>query len=629
MEHLSCQRCLLDNEIRVLEHEAVQGTGVLACRTKIQALPYANIPAEPFSALSYVWGDPAIKKPLMLDGLVVHVTSNLYSALFTIWSRHPLMRLWVDALCIRQDNIAERNQQVLMMGDIFGLAENVIVWLGEALAGGGRFWAMLERWTQTLNFDDAEYEEELEELLNGRRNALAMGLDDLVHRPWFTRAWTYQEIRLACGAVAFCGSSSMPWNSFVSSLNAFQCLGTFLNCLSPLRTFLKEQSGLFSDTALWHQTHSNEQPKEPLFGLMKAAWSRDATDPRDKIYAFISPRLTSTPFQELRPDYGLDMQKTFIKFARTYINRVGSLEFLMFARGTDGASDWVKARPNERDRFTSLSRVRESEWVQLRNLVREPPEQERTWPPLDAGNLLPPDAENLPTWVCDWRMTGMQLEVTIPNPASELVFDFRRAEHCLFQSVRDYSQSLTLRICVIARVCGAYFGQFLQLPYCSLQRLQQNQHSCQKPVATRTLPLKNVMELSREKAPLPCNFIAHFMLYVFLHDLEACDCDPCYIPDRDLRRSDEIAQDNPALLMARCSSTKYPKSQPHTGDWLCLADGLSWPVILRPFAKPSTAETVRSEIGFKFVSVCPLSAYPSSVPKWLESPCVYGEAEIY
>jgi hypothetical protein len=137
------------------------------------------------------------------------------------------------------------------------------------------------------------------------------------------------------------------------------------------------------------------------------------------------------------------------------------------------------------------------------------------------------------------------------------------------------------------------------------------------------------MELSREKVPLPRNFIAHFLLYVFLHDLEACDCDPRYIPGRDLHGSDEIAQDNPALLTARCSSTKYPKSQTHTGDWLCLADGLSWPVILRPFAKPSTAETVRSEIGFKFVSVCPLSAYPSSVPKWLESPCVYGEVEIY
>jgi hypothetical protein len=412
------------------------------------------------------------------------------------------MRLWADALCIRQDNVAERNQQVLMMGDIFGLAENVFVWLGEALAGGGRFWTMLERWTQTLNFDDAEYEEEIEELLNGQQNALAMGLDDLVHRPWFTRAWTYQEIRLACGAVAFCGSSSMPWNSFVSSLNAFQCLGTFLNSLSPLRTFLKEQSGLFSDTALGRQARSNEQLKEPLFQLMRAAWSRDATDPRDKIYAFISPRLTSTPFQQLRPDYGLDMRKTFIKFARTYINRVGSLEFLMFAHGTDGASDWVEARPNERDGFTSLSRVRESdgsEWVRLRNLVREPPKQERarppsdaenllppdaenlppsdaenlllpdadSLPPPDAGNLLPPDAENLPAWVCDWRMTGMQLEVMIPNPASELVFDFRRAECCLFQSVRDYSQSLTLRICVIARVCGAYFGRFLQLPYCS------------------------------------------------------------------------------------------------------------------------------------------------------------------
>jgi hypothetical protein len=39
--------------------------------------------------------------------------------------------LWVDTICIEQQNARERAQQVSMMGWIYGAAEEVIVWLGK------------------------------------------------------------------------------------------------------------------------------------------------------------------------------------------------------------------------------------------------------------------------------------------------------------------------------------------------------------------------------------------------------------------------------------------------------------------------------------------------------------------
>ena len=39
--------------------------------------------------------------------------------------------LWIDAICINQDDMAERNAQVAMMADIYDRAMNVCVWLGE------------------------------------------------------------------------------------------------------------------------------------------------------------------------------------------------------------------------------------------------------------------------------------------------------------------------------------------------------------------------------------------------------------------------------------------------------------------------------------------------------------------
>ncbi|KAF2633929.1 HET-domain-containing protein [Macroventuria anomochaeta] len=37
---------------------------------------------------------------------------------------------WIDALCIDQDNVDERNHQVQQMGEIFSCAQQVFAWLG-------------------------------------------------------------------------------------------------------------------------------------------------------------------------------------------------------------------------------------------------------------------------------------------------------------------------------------------------------------------------------------------------------------------------------------------------------------------------------------------------------------------
>jgi hypothetical protein len=44
----------------------------------------------------------------------------------------PDRKLWIDALCINQEDIAERNVQVQRMGNIYQTAKGVLIWLGEA-----------------------------------------------------------------------------------------------------------------------------------------------------------------------------------------------------------------------------------------------------------------------------------------------------------------------------------------------------------------------------------------------------------------------------------------------------------------------------------------------------------------
>jgi hypothetical protein len=45
-------------------------------------------------------------------------------------TRHADKLLWIDALCIDQENVIERNHQVQQMGEIFSRASNVLAWLG-------------------------------------------------------------------------------------------------------------------------------------------------------------------------------------------------------------------------------------------------------------------------------------------------------------------------------------------------------------------------------------------------------------------------------------------------------------------------------------------------------------------
>jgi hypothetical protein len=82
-------------------------------------LIYANLDASPeYEALSYTWGSSGSDVKIEVDGQVISVRPNLAYALAALRDSEPRI-LWVDALCIDQHNIEERNHQVGQMGEIY------------------------------------------------------------------------------------------------------------------------------------------------------------------------------------------------------------------------------------------------------------------------------------------------------------------------------------------------------------------------------------------------------------------------------------------------------------------------------------------------------------------------------
>jgi hypothetical protein len=94
---------------------------------------FTGEPAElKYCALSYVWGNSEQSPSIYIDGRTLHITETLRCALLKLRNKEKGTRIWIDQVCINQKSIAERNEQVSRLGEIYAKAELVIAWLGES-----------------------------------------------------------------------------------------------------------------------------------------------------------------------------------------------------------------------------------------------------------------------------------------------------------------------------------------------------------------------------------------------------------------------------------------------------------------------------------------------------------------
>lgn len=133
---------LQDGRIRLLElAPTTEENSPIAC--KLSTVSPSQSPD--YEALSYVWGDTIhYGQPLLLGGIAVWVTDNLALALRSLRRPSSWRTLWVDALCINQDDPQERCQQVDMMGHIYREASGVVIFLGGGWDGQEIAWEYLD-----------------------------------------------------------------------------------------------------------------------------------------------------------------------------------------------------------------------------------------------------------------------------------------------------------------------------------------------------------------------------------------------------------------------------------------------------------------------------------------------------
>ncbi|KAH4169655.1 hypothetical protein HBI70_136960 [Parastagonospora nodorum] len=401
--------------IRLLEIAPFAEKNVIRCSLRTFELQHS----PNFRALSYTWGESQVKIPQLLkdashfggqrrtrraveeveigplrkhsiicDGQLIKVTTNLRDAFRMLTNTINIAHTpktpsfyWIDALCVDQSNVAERNNQVKRMGDVFKKADGVVVWLGkddefvhDALKTIRTIASTSDKSWPLVPYTSFYEPEKAPHLNLSFYNWL--GFIVLVNRPWFKRAWVVQEIALAKSATVVCGKHVFPWEvlskalSFVKVTKFYHHLRT--EKLRHVAT-LRKKPGIYRrvlqaklsvdmgpvyinetrmDISAASQACSKPVVRSPSLRMLldKHRFSK-SSDPRDKVYAFLGlADRTKIPFRHhpsvLIPDYNRSVQDVYTETARVLLNSHKELSLLSHvedhsSRRIEGLPSWV------------------------------------------------------------------------------------------------------------------------------------------------------------------------------------------------------------------------------------------------------------------------------------------------
>lgn len=125
---------ILSKSIRILDVNDCSSSedgGPIQCGLRVIDLDSESQPQ--FAALSYVWGiETARSHSIICNSFAIAVTANCHSALQHLRKKLGKFTIWIDAICINQQDEEEKMKQIQFMGDIYSKAETVYTWLGES-----------------------------------------------------------------------------------------------------------------------------------------------------------------------------------------------------------------------------------------------------------------------------------------------------------------------------------------------------------------------------------------------------------------------------------------------------------------------------------------------------------------
>jgi len=342
-----------------------------------------------FHALSYYWGDASAKVSFpiydsedMIIGSAtstVGISKTLHKAICRLSgaAANGPLRIWIDAICINQDDLEERAQQVAMMGSIYSRAEAVHVWLDDFVLGldealrlirdianvntricpgatqcqcqGTKHTLSVEQIneiTQSTGWHSIGYGPEVFalHLAGGHFSAAAIDagnggggqhdvhwayfMQTFFHHPWFQRVWVVQEAILSPKTVVYSANEEIPWEELLminKSASTPQYAG-------EARWSIQTRDSM---PAIWNTlTESHGKGPLPILEVFLKALDLKATNPCDKLWGLLSFGHETSEAAKipplLRPDYSKPVNAVMADFTRWWVLEYRSLDILSY-----------------------------------------------------------------------------------------------------------------------------------------------------------------------------------------------------------------------------------------------------------------------------------------------------------
>ncbi|KAG7285934.1 hypothetical protein NEMBOFW57_008230 [Staphylotrichum longicolle] len=283
-----------NRSIRVLELSAGGWDSDISAK-----LTQVSLDAAPeYEALSYTWGNPKDRRSITVNGRRIKVTAHLDAALRHLRFEDRPRTLWVDALCINQTDLDERERQVRLMRQIYSSARKVLAWLGEASSDSDLAIELLQK---------KQYAKILE-----KGSAESVAFEKLCSRPYWTRMWILQELAANPKQCAIgCGTR---WVEFDDVHTAFRSLR------------VQYKGSDHAHKAVMLSVYARSRLLN-LFDLWQSTVLFAASDDRDKIYALLS-LMKDTDNSAIAPDYGITVEELQRRFTEHMVTTQNSLRVI-------------------------------------------------------------------------------------------------------------------------------------------------------------------------------------------------------------------------------------------------------------------------------------------------------------
>lgn len=269
-----------------------------------------------YETVSYTWGseqgDSSPCRPIFIGPYwdVLLQTENCWQMLRYARPTRGIRLLWVDAICINQDNAEERAIQVAMMAQIYSDCERTLVYLGPEVV----------KWHP----EDLPARKGLHELAgagqSGNRSQIEDHRELLESRKYFTRLWIIQEVILSPKLIIPIDNVTY-WADRTTDARLQKTSGEAWNW--------------WDHTVPWIKSIGQQEfPVQNACEALLLTTQNQSSDPRDRLFGLLallgSDDTTGPP---LRANYTLSNQHIWIGFFAHAISKDGALWVLHNASG--------------------------------------------------------------------------------------------------------------------------------------------------------------------------------------------------------------------------------------------------------------------------------------------------------